>query len=80
MSKHWLWLNTDTGKVLMLPDKKRCTKRRHKIKRLINAYKANKITKERLLQIVNAMKAHLAKGNAYKAIKEIDDMINKAIE
>ena len=80
MYLHWKYKITDTGKVLMLPDKKRCTKRRHKIKRLINAYKANKITKERLLQIVNAMKAHLAKGNAYKAIKEIDDMINKAIE
>lgn len=32
------------------------------------------------LQIVNSMKAYLAKGNAYKVIKEIDDMINKAIE
>lgn len=32
-----------------------------------------------LLQIINSMKAHLAKGSAYKAIKEIDDMINEAI-
>lgn len=80
MYLHWKYKITDTGKVLMLPDKKRCTKRRHKIKRLIKAYKANKITKEHLLQIINSMKAHLAKGNAYKAIKEIDDMINEAIE
>ena len=80
MYLHWKYKITDTGKVLMLPDKKRCTKRRHKIKKLIKAYKANKITKERLLQIINSMKAHLAKGNAYKAIKEIDDMINKAIK
>ena len=47
---------------------------------LLKAYKANKITKEHLLQIINSMKAHLAKGNAYKAIKEIDDMINEVIE
>lgn len=80
MYLHWKYKITDTGKVLMLPDKKRCTKRRHKIKRLIKAYKANKITKEHLLQIINSMKAHLAKGNAYKAIKEIDDMINEVIE
>ena len=79
MYLHWKYKITNTGKVLMLPDKKRCTKRRHKIKRLVVLYLNNKITLNRLLQITSSMKAYLAKGNAYKEIKEIDKMVYNAI-
>lgn len=63
----------------MLPDKKRCTKRSRKIKRLIKAYQEDRLTLDQLLQITTAMKAHLSKGNAYKAIMEINRIIYKAI-
>ena len=79
MYLHWKYIITDTGKVLMLPDKKRCTKRRRKIKRLIKAYQEDRLTLDQLLQITTAMKAHLSKGNAYKAIMEINRIIYKAI-
>ena len=79
MYLHWKYKITDTGKVLMLPDKKRCAKRRRKIKRLVALYLNDKITLSRLLQITSSMKAHLAKGNAYKEIKEIDKMVYNAI-
>lgn len=79
MYLHWKYIITDTGKVLMLPDKKRCTKRRRKIKRLIKAYHEDRLTLSHLLQVTSAMKAHLNKGNAYKAVKEIDRMVYDAI-
>lgn len=79
MYLHWKYIITDTGKVLMQPDKKRCTKRRRKIKRLIKAYHEDRLTLSHLLQVTSAMKAHLNKGNAYKAVKEIDRMVYDAI-
>lgn len=76
---HWKYKITPTGKVIMLPDKKRCTDRRRKLKRLIKLYQNDKVSLDTLLQISTAMKAHLSKGNAYKAIKEIDYLITTAI-
>ena len=79
MYLHWKYEITDTGKVLMLPDKKRCTKRKRKIKRLIKRYQEGKLPIDTLLQIITAMKAHLSKGNAYKAKQEIDRLIFSGI-
>lgn len=75
MYLHWKYMITDTGKVLMLPDKKRCTKRRRKVKRLIRRYQEGRLPLDTLLQISVAMKAHLSKGNAYKAKAEIDRLV-----
>lgn len=63
----------------MLPDKKRCTKRRRKIKRLVKRYQEGKLSLDTLLQITTAMKAHLNKGNAYKAKTEIDKLVYSGI-
>lgn len=76
---NWRFLITDTGKVLMLPSCKRNTKRRHKLQRLMNQYKEDNIGLSQILQITNSMKAHLGKGNAYKSIIEIDNIINNNI-
>lgn len=77
MFLHWKYRITNTGRLLMIPDKQRCAKRRRKIKRLITSYKSGKIDKMSLLQIIDAMKAHLNYGNTYRAIEEINNMIYK---
>ena len=75
MYLHWKFVITGGGKVLMLPDRKRCTKRRHKLKRLLCLVDKGDLSIDQILQVSASMKSHLSKGNSYKARSEIDHLI-----
>lgn len=72
---NWKYHITDTGKVVMIPDKHRLARKRRKIKKLLKKYQYNALSGETLKQITDGMIAHLKTGNATKAIKEIQQML-----
>lgn len=72
MYLHWQYKFNSSGRLLMLPDKLRCTKRRAKLKRLLTKVKENTTPLETFEDIVRSMRVHLEQGNAYKAIQQIE--------
>lgn len=64
---NWRYILTDSGKVLMLPDKRRLTKKRHKLR----AMRRKGLPAETIQQTLSGMIAHLSKGNAYRAINQL---------
>lgn len=71
MFLHWKYILTDTGKVILLPDKQRLTKKRKKLKKMREMCKQNQITFDHYKQSVSGMIAHLKQGNAHNAICEL---------
>lgn len=64
---NWRYILTNSGKVLMLPDKRKLAKKRRKLR----AMRRKGLPADTILQTVSGMTAHLSKGNAYKAIRQI---------
>lgn len=79
MYLHWKYVITDSGKILMLPDKKRLTKRKRKIKKLVKMFDEGKISYKNFMQSINGVKAYLSKGNSCKALQEINKIIEKRL-
>lgn len=75
MYLNWKFVITNSGKVLMLINRKRETKRRHKLKHLLYIYEDNELDYLEFYSIVQSMVAHLNKGNTYKAISEVQSYI-----
>ena len=73
----WKFTLTDSGKVLMLVDNKEMTKKRRKVKAIINKYKNGQITKDQLDQSVNSIMNHLSKGMTFKARKNLNNFIKQ---
>ena len=71
MFLHWKYILTDTGKCILIPDKQRLTKKRKKLKKMKGFVDESKITIDRYAQSLQGMIAHLAQGNAFKAIQEL---------
>lgn len=73
----WKFTLTDSGKVLMLVDSKEMTKKRRKVKAIINKYKNGQITKDQLDQSINGIMNHLSKGMTFKARKNLNNFIKQ---
>lgn len=71
MFLYWKYILTDTGKCILIPDKQRLTKKRKKLKKMKGFVDEGKITIDRYAQSLQGMIAHLAQGNAFKAIQEL---------
>ena len=72
---NWRFTITESGKVLMLQDRKKISDKRKKIIKMINLVKINRIKTENLEQSLNGIIAHLEKGNSYTIIKEFKNYI-----
>lgn len=70
----WKFILTNTGKVVLKPDKRKLTAKRRKLKGIKRLYHSGKIPAETVEQIKNSMIAHLQHGNAVKAIDQIRKM------
>lgn len=64
----WKFILTDTGKVVLKPDKRKLTAKRRKLKGIMRLHSAGKLSDIEVQQIRNSMIAHLEHGNARKAI------------
>ena len=73
----WKFTLTDSGKVLMLVDSKEMTKKRRKVKAIINKYQTGQITKDQLDQSINGIMNHLSKGMTFKARKNLNNFIKQ---
>lgn len=71
----WKFSLTNSGKVLMLVNKHEITRKRHKLKAIINKYKSGQITKEQLNQSIRGIMNHLSKGMTFKARQNLNDFI-----
>lgn len=70
----WKFILTNTGKVVLKPDKRKLTAKHRKLKGIKRLYESGKIPAETVEQIKNSMIAHLQHGNAKKAIYQIKKM------
>lgn len=70
----WKFILTNTGKVVLKPDKRKLTAKRRKLQGVKRLYHSGKIPAETVEQIKNSMIAHLQHGNAVKAIDQIRKM------
>lgn len=68
----WRFVLTDTGKVLMLPDKKKVAKIRRKMKRLYALELAGKVEPGSTDESFRSSIEHLKKGNSYRMIANLE--------
>lgn len=67
----WKFILTDTGKVVLKPDKRKLTAKRRKLRGIMRLHSAGKLSDIDVQQIRNSMIAHLEHGNARKVIEQI---------
>jgi len=63
---------TDTGKVLMLIDKKKVQDEKRKLRRIVRKVKCDEMTKDKADEMYRAWKNHAAKGNSWKVVRHMD--------
>ncbi len=68
----WRFVLTDTGTVLMLPDKRKAAKIRRKMKRLYTLEKAGKVEPGTTDASFASSMEHLRKGNSYRMIANLE--------
>lgn len=68
---HWKYILTNSGKVLLLPDKKKLRNNRVKLNKLKNLFDKGLITKKDYQMSLNGIVAHLKQGNTHKAIQQL---------
>lgn len=67
----WKFILTDTGKVVLKPDKCKLTAKRRKLKGIMRLRASGRLSDADVRQIKNSMISHLQQGNAVKAIEYI---------
>ena len=67
----WKFILTDTGKVILKPDKRKLTAKRRKLRGIKRQQAAGNLSEKDVMQINQGMIAHLEHGNARKAIEYI---------
>ena len=67
----WTFILTDTGKVILKPDKRKLTAKRRKLRGIKRQQAAGNLSEKDVMQINQGMIAHLEHGNARKAIEYI---------
>ena len=67
----WKFILTDTGKVILKPDKRKLTAKRRKLRGIKRQQAAGNLSEKDVMQIKQGMIAHLEHGNARKAIEYI---------
>ena len=67
----WKFILTDTGKVILKPDKRKLTAKRRKLRGIKRQQAAGNLSEKDVMQIKQGMIAHLQHGNAQKAIGQI---------
>lgn len=72
----WQYKLTINGKVLLEQTDKELTKKRRKIKVMVNKYKSGKMKKRQLYQSINGMFAHMQQGNCYTAMGNLKKYFN----
>ena len=72
----WQYRLTMNGKVLLEQTDKELTKKRRKIKVMVNKYKSGKMKKKQLYQSINGMFAHMYQGNCYTAVNNLKKYFN----
>ena len=72
---NWKFTVTETGKVLMIQDRRKVRDKRKKLNKMLNIVMKNGIKPEYFKQSLNGIIAHLEKGNSYTAIKEFENYI-----
>lgn len=76
MFLNWRYILTDSGKVILIPNKYRLTRKRKKLNKLKKLYIQNKITMDEFNKTLNGMIVHLKCGNAETAIRQLSNIIS----
>ena len=72
---NWKFTVTETGKVLMIQDRRKIRDKRKKLNKMVNLVMTNKMKPEYFEQSLNGIIAHIEKGNSYTIIKEFKNYI-----
>ena len=72
---NWKFTVTETGKILMIQDRRKVRDKRKKLIKMLNLVMTNKMKPEYFEQSLNGIIAHLEKGNSYTTIKEFKNYI-----
>lgn len=67
----WKFILTDTGKVILKPDKRKLTAKRRKLRGIKRQQAAGNLSEKDVMQIKQGMIAHLEHGNARRVIEQI---------
>ena len=67
----WKFILTDTGKVVLKPDKRKLTAKRRKLRGIKRQQAAGNLSEKDVMQIKQGMIAHLQHGNARRVIEQI---------
>lgn len=67
----WKFILTDTGKVVLKPDKRKLAAKRRKLKGIMRLRASGRLSDADVWQIKSSMISHLQQGNAAKAIEYI---------
>lgn len=71
---NWRYIMTESGKVVMIPNAKKLTKKRRKIKAMCRKVGKGELTYSAIDQTVEGMIAHLSKGHSKKAIAQLNSL------
>ena len=67
----WKFILTDTGKVILKPDKRKLTAKRRKLRGIKRQQAAGNLSEKDVMQIKQGMITHLQHGNARRVIEQI---------